>query len=73
MDYYGEVVAKKTTTKKPRKSRIISVSVRTALLSYNQVHLSDMESKTDGKSSLTSEELAAIEDEDVLNKMVSEL
>lgn len=32
-----------------------------------------MESKTDGKSSLTSEELAAIEDEDVLNKMVSEL
>lgn len=32
-----------------------------------------MESKTDGKSLLTSEELAAIEDEDVLNKMVSEL
>ncbi|XP_004538234.1 uncharacterized protein smtna [Maylandia zebra] len=29
-----------------------------------------MESKTDGKSSLTSEELAAIEDEDVLNKML---
>lgn len=31
-----------------------------------------MESKTDGGStSLTSEELAAIEDEEVLNKMVS--
>lgn len=30
---------------------------------------SDMESKTD--ASLTSEELAAIEDEEVLNKMVS--
>ncbi|XP_031598309.1 smoothelin [Oreochromis aureus] len=29
-----------------------------------------MESKTDGKSLLTSEELAAIEDEDVLNKML---
>lgn len=51
----------------------MSVYVRTALLSYSQVHLSAMESKTDGKSSLTSEELAAIEDEDVLNKMVSEL
>lgn len=51
----------------------MSVCVRTALLSYSRVHLSDMESKTDGKSSLTSEELAAIEDEDVLNKMVSEL
>lgn len=30
-----------------------------------------MESKADGPTSLTSEALAAIEDEEVLNKMVS--
>lgn len=36
-----------------------------------QIHSSDMEPKTDGGSeSLTSEKLASIEDEEVLNKMV---
>lgn len=46
---------------------------------FNQIHFSDMESKPDGgpavsnspSGSLTSQELAAIEDEEVLNKMVS--
>lgn len=38
-----------------------------------QISSSDMESKTDvGSASLTSEELAAVEDEEVLNKLVSQ-
>lgn len=53
---------------------LLSVRVRKAVILIYQIHSSDMESKTESKpASLTSEELAAIEDEEALNKMVTQL